>query len=225
MYRIFNHSSERMPEIGDDAIDMAVLDPPYNVGLEYYDSVDRAEPREYFRMLEGVMDEISRIVKPGGLVLFLAPVMVRQSGRDLEYSGMVEKEFKARGFFLVDSHDIVAEGEEHAVSVKDWKSQGKADMHSEELKLLAFSRTRVPFTREKARLRFSFRACDGHPCPFGERLVDFIIRRYFRKGCNVLDPFMGIARLGRRVLDEGGNYFGYEIRERFFEAARRRLGG
>lgn len=39
---VYCHSSESMPELPDDSVDLVVTSPPYNVGKEYERDLDHA---------------------------------------------------------------------------------------------------------------------------------------------------------------------------------------
>ena len=39
----------------------------------------------------------------------------------------------------------------------------------------------------------------------------------------VLDPFMGTANLGVSTIKKGGMFFGYEIAEKFYNTAKKKL--
>lgn len=59
----------------------------------------------------------------------------------------------------------------------------------------------------------------GHPCPYAPETIAFVLNRYFTEGGVVLDPFMGVAPLGREVLKRGGTFIGYELEKKFCDIA------
>jgi DNA modification methylase len=224
MFRIFNHSSENMSEIKDQSIDLVVADPPYNIGIKYQDSIDKIPARTYFQMLKSVIREIARVIKPEGLILFLVPIRIRENGKDIEYERIIRKEFQDHELNLVNYHNILVDEDENAVSLKDWNSiKDNKDKHSLKLRFLVFSRKKKEFKDSREIQHFSFKPEQGHPCPFSREMVNFILSRYFESGFQVLDPFMGIGRLGEGVLRKGGSFFGYEIRKSYFDIAKKRM--
>jgi DNA modification methylase len=78
---VYAHSSEQMPEIGDDSVALTVTSPPYwnaidydihaNNNTEFYRTRayanGYAEYEEYLDWLEKIFHEVLRVTKPGGL--------------------------------------------------------------------------------------------------------------------------------------------------------------
>ncbi|MBD3188295.1 site-specific DNA-methyltransferase, partial [Candidatus Bathyarchaeota archaeon] len=62
--KIFNHDSREMNEIEDNSVSLAVTSPPYNVTKQYDEDLTL---KEYLELLEDVMHETLRILKPGGI--------------------------------------------------------------------------------------------------------------------------------------------------------------
>lgn len=223
MFKIFNHSSEKMSEIANDSIDLIVTDPPFNIGIKYSDYIDQVPTDTYFEMLRTVIGEIFRITKKIGKILFLTPLRLRIDGRDFEFRDIIEKEFASIGLNLIEERNFVISEDHNAVSVRDWNNVARTNMHSTELRILVFSKQDIKFSHNKKTRKITIKKAQGHPCPFSYEFANFIVENYCKPGFNVCDPFMGIARLGEKVIQNGGNFFGYEIRKEYFEIARERL--
>jgi len=63
----------------------------------------------------------------------------------------------------------------------------------------------------------------GHPAPFPEELPHRLIQLYSFLGDVVLDPFAGSGTTCLAALADGRAYVGYEIREDYWELARKRI--
>jgi len=67
--------------LDDASVDHAFLDPPYADNLAYSDDPrcigkTRADDRSYYKAMAGVFDELSRVVKPGGMIaVYVSDVM------------------------------------------------------------------------------------------------------------------------------------------------------
>src|ERR1700742_367191 len=55
-----------MAEIEDSTIDLVFADPPFNIGYEYDEYHDRREDEAYIEWSRQWMEEVHRVLKPGG---------------------------------------------------------------------------------------------------------------------------------------------------------------
>ena len=80
-FAIYNKSSENMSEVANETVDLAVMDPPFNIGLTYGKEVDDVSHESYLRSMDNVIKETSRVLKPTGLSLILLPALIKKQGR------------------------------------------------------------------------------------------------------------------------------------------------
>ena len=71
--------------------------------------------------------------------------------------------------------------------------------------------------------RFSPKTCKDHPAPFPLELPTNCINLTTKPNDVVLDPFMGIGTTGVAALNTNRSFIGYELDEKYFEIADRRL--
>jgi DNA modification methylase len=62
-----------------------------------------------------------------------------------------------------------------------------------------------------------------HPCPFPEEIPFRLIRLYSYRGDKVLDPFCGIGTTLKVAKHLGRDYYGYEVKKKYYDAAQERL--
>lgn len=55
-----------MKQIGDESVDLAFADPPFNIGYEYDEYDDRQEDEKYLDWCETWIGEVYRLLKPNG---------------------------------------------------------------------------------------------------------------------------------------------------------------
>jgi DNA modification methylase len=225
MFKINNHSSESMPEIGNQTIDLVFTSPPYNIGTKYNSFNDTSSFGEYKKFLEKLITEcIKKMKKEGRLIIEVAD-SVLINGRYLQLSALISSFCQKKGLVLntryinfIKSKEKI-EMPDHEMD-KDFSSTKNA--HSNCHHILVFSKTKKDSFKDEI-LYLDYLDSKEHPCPFPTITINFILDRYFKKGMNVLDPFMGTANLGVEVLKRKGNFYGYEIVEDFYNTAKFKL--
>ena len=70
---------------------------------------------------------------------------------------------------------------------------------------------------------FSAKTCKDHPAPFPLELPTNCINLTTKPNDVILDPFMGIGTTGVAALNTNRSFIGYELDEKYFEIADRRL--
>lgn len=100
--KIFNHSSEKMPELHDNSVHLIITSPPYNVSKDYDENLSL---KEYLNLLKSVFSECFRVLIDGGRIC----VNIANVGRKpyipltcFVYQIMFEIGFLARGEIIWD---------------------------------------------------------------------------------------------------------------------------
>ena len=63
----------------------------------------------------------------------------------------------------------------------------------------------------------------GHPTIKPTSIIDNLIINSCSKGGTVLDPFMGSGSTGVSAINQGCNFIGYELEQKYFETAQQRI--
>lgn len=225
MFEIHNKSSMAMKEISSGSIDLAILDPPYNVGSVFGRKINLQSRESYENFLFQVLKEARRTLAPQGKLIFHSPERTYQHGSDCHFPGMITQLAKKTGLFLATFHPFLIKEDASCVPLKKWeKTKEKITaFHSEEHYALIFTEFQcASFVGERLG-EYLYQPAEGHPCPSNWEYLKDIMSIYLQPGFNVLEPFMGTGRLGRLVLKQGGNFFGYEIVKEYFQTAKREL--
>lgn len=214
-----------MSEIEDDSIDLIITSPPFNLGTEYLEFKDRQTHENYLIMLNNVISESYRVLNDDGIfIIEIADTVL--TDKYISLSALIQSICLKIGFSLKERHFNFAISR-NGIELPDhgWGDDfiARGYSHSNLNQILVFSKKKVVFNPKCKTLYSNYVSTKDHPCPFPKAHISFFLDNYFKKGFNVLDPFMGTADLGAEVLKRKGNYFGYEIVKEFYNLANSKL--
>jgi DNA modification methylase len=214
-----------LAEVPDASVDLLLTDPPYNLGGYSTGNIAMSWRKEFNNDIaawdEGfdpaaLRETFLRVLKPkGNLFAFTSYNML---GR---WHEVFDPEFDTFQFLVwhktnpppklyragfLNSCELVvcAWNKGHT-----WNFTKQKEMHN-------FFES--PICMGAERLRDPF-----HPTQKPLRLLRHLVRLASNPGDLVLDPFMGVGSTGAAALEEGRRFAGFEIDEKFFRAAERRL--
>jgi site-specific DNA-methyltransferase (adenine-specific) len=237
--RIFCKSSERMDELPDRSVHLAVTSPPYNVGKEYDGDLTM---EQYRRLLKDVFCELYRVLAEGGR----ACINVANLGRKpyIPLHSYVIQDMLACGF-LMRGEVIWDKGSSAGASTAwgSWQSASNPtlrDVHEYVLVFSkgSFSRNKKPAGSSKSTISkeeflqytksvWEFKAESakkvGHPAPFPVELPYRCIQLYTFSDDVVLDPFCGVGSSCIAALKAGRHFVGYDMSEEYVHAAQARV--
>lgn len=235
--RIFCKSSERMDDLPDKSVHLAVTSPPYNVGKEYDGDLTMAQYRE---LLKSVFSELYRVLADGGR----ACINVANLGRKpyIPLHSYVIQDMLACGF-LMRGEVIWDKGSSAGASTAwgSWKSASNPTLRDVHEYVLVFSkgsysRAKPPggkstISREEflkyTKSVWEFQAESakrvGHPAPFPVELPYRCIQLYTFAGDVVLDPFCGVGSSCVAALQSGRHFAGYDTSAEYVRAAQARV--
>lgn len=65
---ILNDAVEELRKLPDECCDVIIIDPPYNIGKNFGNNMDKREMNEYIRWSKSWIDESIRVLKPTGTI-------------------------------------------------------------------------------------------------------------------------------------------------------------
>jgi DNA modification methylase len=226
MFKIYNKSSVNMAEIDHSSIDLIITSPPFNLGTKYENFEDNLEINVYFDILKNVIKECFRVLKNDGLFVIEVSDTIFSNKLYIELAGLIQhyciKEgfsLKKRDFNFANTKDYI-QIPDHGWD-KDYTTFSNA--HSNLNQIMVFSKKNINFNINSQVTYSNYVPSNIHPCPFPKNHISLFLNSYFKKGFNVLDPFMGTAELGAEVIKRKGNFFGYEIVKKYYEEANKKL--
>ncbi|HEX6562054.1 MAG TPA: site-specific DNA-methyltransferase [Nitrososphaera sp.] len=235
--RIFCKSSEKMDELPDKSVHLAVTSPPYNVGKEYDGDLTM---EQYRALLKSVFSELYRVLADGGR----ACINVANLGRKpyIPLHSYVIQDMLACGF-LMRGEVIWDKGSSAGASTAwgSWQSASNPTLRDVHEYVLVFSKgsfSRKPAAGSKNTISkeefleytksvWAFQAESakkvGHPAPFPVELPYRCIQLYTFAGDVILDPFCGVGSSCIAALKAGRHFVGYDTSEQYVQAAQARL--
>lgn len=234
--RVLCKSSERVEELPDSCIHLAVTSPPYNVGKTYDQDLTLAE---YRQLLKAVFAEVYRVLVPGGrtcvnvanlgrkpyiplhsyVITDMADIGFLMRGELIWNKGSSAGASTAWGSWLSASNPSLRDTHEYIlVFSKGSFSRAARDRQStiNKKEFLAYTKSVWEFPAESAT-----RA--GHPAPFPIELPYRCIQLYTFQGDFVLDPFCGVGSTCVAALRAGRHFVGYDTNQEYVDAALKRI--
>lgn len=235
--KIFCKSSECMTELPDCSVHLMVTSPPYNVGKIYDQDLTLTE---YRLLIKRVMEEVYRVLVPGGRVCFNVANVGRKPYLPLDAfitEDMLSVGFLMRGQIIWDK----AASASGSTAWGSWRSPSNPTLRDIHEYILIFSKDvysrprfngRSPtITRDefleltKSVWRFPAESAKkvGHPAPFPVELPRRCIELYTYSNEVVLDPFMGSGATAIAALAADRRYVGYDIDRRYVDLSEQRI--
>lgn len=233
-YKIFNQTSEDMSVVPDNSVDIIVFAPPYNIDTPYSEEedYDYKSFEDFKSLLNGVIKESFRVLKPDGLFLNESADTIYSKGKLIALSGLIQKLCLDNGFKIKERHINFLQSE-NGVELTDKEHNWSKDYYSEEDShsnchqwFIMSKDENTIFDAEKGKIFYvDYPASEeGHPCPFSKEHVDMFLKLLnFESGKTVLETFMGTGRMGEEVVKRGGDYIGFELEKKHFDFAKERL--
>jgi modification methylase len=181
--------------IDNDTVDLAITSPPYNIGLkngkgrilwggvQYSNHKDRMPEEEYQEWQIACLNEIWRVVKPGGSLFYNHKIRNRKGVGIHPISWIAKSEWTFRQQITWDR------GSTHN------KEMSYFWPHDELIFWLTKGSKDVYLSPEGARMstvwQFGFKTNTTHPAPFPGTLPSRCIKAASKEGDLVLDPFGG----------------------------------
>jgi modification methylase len=220
-----------LKKIPDDSIDIGVTSPPYNKGekqkgwlvknVEYENSTDKKNEKDYQAEQIAVLDELFRVIKPGGS-FFYNHKLRWERGRMLH-----PMEWLAKTKWAVKQEIIWDRG--IAANIRGWKfwqveeriywlyKPVDGNMIGEELKSKHALMSSI--------WRFGPENKNPHPAPFPLQLPLRCIYSVLddKKDCVVIDPYAGSGTTLIAAKMLGHKYIGIDVSKQYIDMAKKRL--
>lgn len=238
-------STELLKKIKDDSIDLIFADPPYNIGKDFGNNVDKwDDTKKYIEWCKLWIDECFRILKPTGTFYFMTAtqyiayldVYVSQKYNVLariiwsyDSSGVQSKKMFGSLYEPIIMANKCAKSS-YIFNYKDIMVEAKT---GSKRKLIDYRKTPPqPYNTEKvpgnvwdfSRVRFKMDEYENHPTQKPEALLERVIKASSNEGDIVLDPFSGSFTTSAVAVNLNRKAIGFDLNEDFFKIGLRRTG-
>lgn len=203
-----------LPQIPDEIIDAAVLDPVFGIGFAYADGEEQySTPEEYWEWFEQVFREVYRTVKAGGLIaIWQTPKYERCAWKWFESFGETIQIYRACKWWVPTIGDQPIH-RAHDNIVLFYKQGARP------LRPVQPVRSYDWFA---SKMRFDALAKE-HSCPRPLDQCEVLMESYVIDGGLVLDPFAGAATIPLATARTGRHFIAIEKVEKYCEIGRQRL--
>lgn len=221
-----------MAQMSDNVVDLSITSPPYNVGIEYNNTDDNKEWKQYIDTMSSVVKELYRITRSGGRVVWNIPSfssiqnlyeiflsIFRNSGFK-QYAEIIwcKNQISSRtawgSFASASEPNILPSHEYILVFYKDCKNHGKGEDSIDKNNFIRYT---------DGMWRISPETNSNHPAPFPIELPNRCIEMFSYVGELVFDPFCGSGTTLRSAKNLKRNYIGVDISEQYCNIANKRL--
>ena len=196
-----------LKKLKDNSVDIAFIDPPYNVGKKYGEGINDKLPEEEFnQLMQDVIAEFRRVTKKG-FAFYLDWKQFQKFWKwmpDAEViiifkrsTGVVYSPLK-----IVQHHHVIL------TTAPALKKQCKSLW--DDIRVMGEGY----FFREE---KFS------HPAQTSLKASRRYIEHFSEEGDTVLDCFMGVGTTATAAKMEGRNYIGFELNKEFIKRAEKRI--
>lgn len=214
--------------IPDESIDLVLTDPPYNVASphkltvrhgvlmstrEAWGAWDTFDPAAYDALIDRVISESYRVLKPGG-------AFYMYSAR--EDSGYFVRRAKSHGFTYRNQLALIRKCPLPSMAKRNWRSAFELCLYVTKGKPKTFNFLSQPECVNVYSYHATHKQTD-HPT---EKPLE-IIRRMVEVSSNpreiVLDPFMGSGTTAVAAVQTGRHYIGFDTSSAYVRMARERI--
>lgn len=220
---------EVMRTLPDESVDLIFADPPYNLGKDFGNGIDKFKTQEYLEFTTCWLDECVRLLKPNGSIYacmgvrFIAHLYLLMEKR-LLFNGWITWHYtqgmgRMKGFS--PRHDDIlyfVKGQEYTFNLDAVRIPQK------------YYRKRNNMTGANpgdvwtfSHVHYCSRERLPHPTQKPEALLARIISASSNEGDTVLDPFVGSGTTCKVADNLERRWLGIEINPEFVELARQRM--
>lgn len=212
----------------DESVDLILTDPPYNVASankltvrhgvlmstkEAWGAWDMYEPAAYDEMIEKIIAECFRVLKPGGaLYMYTAR----------EDNGHFVRRAVANGFTYRNQLALIRKCPLPSMAKRNWRSAFELCLYVTKGKPRTFNFLSQPECVNIYSYHATHKQTD-HPTEKPLEIIRRIVEVSSNAGDLVVDPFMGSGTTAVAAKQTGRHYLGFDTNAEYVKMARKRL--
>ncbi|MEW6051299.1 MAG: DNA methyltransferase [Candidatus Zixiibacteriota bacterium] len=231
---------EGLPKLESHTVSAIHTSPPYNIGRDYNGYNDSLEKREYLEFISSVVDEMYRVLRPGGSLFWQTGYTSFDDNFIYPIDHLTFHCFTNAGFKLKDriiwryfgGMSFKQKFTNKHETILWWVKPG-AECHFDVFPIRERSRELDPrnnlFGRnpgnvwEVDRVAYGSLEQTSHIAVFPEEVSDRIVSSATCAGDLCLDPFSGSGTLCKVAKTRGREFVGFEIADQYYADSVKRL--
>ena len=212
--KIYNKDCRLLAELANKTVDYVVTSPPFNISHKYMTYHDSLDYKDFDDLYTSVTGSVSRVLKDDGFfIVDIADIIVMENV--IVYGAEFIKEKMANcGMRFICSFPYVAvEGSDVQMESCIARNDRRAKFHSTCEQILVFGKSMTPCSvAEHMPIKPLYTYSAQRDSAFWpDNLINDMMAPFDFKGKLLLEPFMGSGTIGRRVLEQGGYFIGYDV--------------
>lgn len=229
-----------MKDMPDNSVDMAFIDPPYNLKKSYSTYNDEQKDQEYIKWCNDWLSECMRVLKTtGSLFVINIPMWAVYHAHHLNNIALFKhwiawdalgSPTKSRllpshyGILWYTKTDNIKHHTIRIPHVRDRKGELLADWGGKKDMLHPYGKVASDIWGDIHRIRHKVKR-DSHPCQLPPHLIERMILSTTDEGDIVLDPMVGTGTTAVAAKRMGRKYIGIDIDDEYVKIAKKNVGG
>ena len=225
-YKLYNGDCFKvLPKINSNSIDLIIADPPYNLGVADWDTIEN-----YEKWCVPWLDECVRILKEGGsfYVFGVTPQI-------FEIYNLLKNKLTYKNeiiwYFSTGYPSKTKYRTEHENAL--FFTKGETELNHDEVRIKFETEDKRHNPKGKSvgtvirekRIMPNYGNYMGHPTQKPENIIKTFIKASSKKGDVVLDPFLGSGTTMKCAQDLGRSCIGIELSSKYVEMIKTRCWG
>lgn len=214
--KIYNKDCRFLRELGDKTVDYVVTSPPFNISHKYMSYHDSLDYKDFDDLYTSFISSVSRVLNDNGFfIVDIADMIVMDNFIVYGAEFIKEKSINSGMHFICSFPYVAVEGSDVQMESCIARNDLRAKFHSSCEQILVFGKSKTPRgVAEHMQIKPMYIYSSQKDSAFWpDELINDLIAPFDFDGKLLLEPFMGSGTIGRRALELGGYFVGYDVDE------------
>ena len=212
--KIYNKDSRFLREITDKSVDFVITSPPFNIRHKYMSYHDSLDYEDFDDMYSTVIESISRVLKDDGIFIVDIADLIVMKNKIIYGAEFIKEKARAVSLDFINSFPYIAiEGADMIMRSCISREDENIRFHSQCEQILVFGKKLTHHNiTNNIHIKYSYIYSNKKDSAFWpDELLEDLISPFVWKNKVLLDPFMGSGTIGRKIMEQGGLFIGYDL--------------